>query len=167
MATLDATPKGLTANSYLTRAEADDYNSRTGNGAAWTALSDGEKDALLMWATLTIENNYTFRGYRCNFDQALQWPRTGLSFDGVSLDDDVIPARVKDATAEFARQLNTTDSTQEIRSTPISEIKLGEIGIKYQGASSQEVKVIPDIVANMLAPWIMDSAGGGSIRMMR
>ena len=91
-----------TATSYASRPEADTYHADRTN-ATWTDASDKTKESALIRATDLIERRYRFRGSLLNDVQRLSWPRSNVfTPQGVLLDDDAVPAKVKDATAEIA-----------------------------------------------------------------
>jgi hypothetical protein len=100
---LDATPSGMTANSYGTRTEADDYFSLRLNSEDWTSVTDlNDKDKALVMATFRLEQEeYDYN--RTSLAQALKWPRVGvISPDGVIFADNVVPLYMKYAQFELA-----------------------------------------------------------------
>lgn len=167
MATLDATPQSSTANSYCTRAFADDYNSRTGNADAWNALSDAEKDQQLMWATILLESAYEFIGHRKDKDQRLKWPRVGVVYDSVLLDSDSVPEQIQEACAEMAKTLLTKDFTAELSSDGVSKTKIGALEVEFFARSEQSIKLIPDYVNISLSPFVKFTYGASGIRISR
>lgn len=157
-----------TANSYLSVGEADDYNSRTSNDSAWAALVTGEKERLLMWATSLIDSHFEFIGARTNFNQALKWPRFDVIVDDKIYSKDAIPQPVKDATAEMAKVLRTTNTTIDTRTGEVSSVRIGSIGVEFKTDSDQYQKTIPSIVNELLAEFMNTQLGAGaSIRWMR
>lgn len=90
------------ANSYCSVAFADTYHDGQGNPSAWLSAASSTKQNALRIATEAIDLAYGNRweGMRGSSDQALDWPRTGVTDSaGEDVDDDVIPTRVKRATA--------------------------------------------------------------------
>ena len=80
MATLNATAKSATANSYLTLAEANTYMEtvRPEDEQTWLKQSEPTRERLLMLATRTIDDHFLFIGSKtASGTQALQWPRSG------------------------------------------------------------------------------------------
>ena len=61
-----------TATSYVPRADADTYFATSFNDAAWTALTNAQKDLALQVATRNLETLQWY-GTKCADDQALQW----------------------------------------------------------------------------------------------
>lgn len=103
---------GLTnANSYVTRAEADDI--MEANILAfdtWDALVDSAKDAVLIYATRYLDSRADWNGVKTVAASALRWPRTGvLDRDGETVDEDEVPYQLKLAVVELARFLAVND----------------------------------------------------------
>lgn len=75
---LDATPGGLTSDSYLTVADADAIAASQGLGeasTAWLAADDGVKEKALRRATSEIDAHVGTAGYRWLVNQPLLFPR--------------------------------------------------------------------------------------------
>ena len=146
-AAIVATAKSTTANSYCTLAEADQYHdNRPAVSTTWADASENNKIRALLWATQLMESLFTWTGYATTTTQALGWPRTGLlERIDVVLDSDVVPSEVKNAEAEFARQLLVANRGQdnEIESQGITSIKAGSVFLQFTAA--QYNKVVPDV----------------------
>jgi len=99
---LDATVSGASSNSYVTRATAQAYfDTRTGS-EVWTAASDEDSDRALIMATYRLEQE-EYRGAVTTIDQALKWPRAGLTDDdGRLYVMTAIPAVIQRACCELA-----------------------------------------------------------------
>ena len=113
--TIIATAGAADSNAFCTLAEAEVYMLGRGNKALWTAASDVEKDIALAEATQEIDLR-EYSGSRTDDTQALDWPRQWANNpdDPVQsyFDNDEVPTRVKNATAELAFQFikqGTTD----------------------------------------------------------
>ena len=83
-ATINATIKSETANSYVTLAEANSYFETVPDSSTWTNKTDDQKNRALISATREIDN-LVFYGDRCDEDQALKFPRTNYQVDRVCL----------------------------------------------------------------------------------
>ena len=119
------------------------------------------KEKALRQATDFIQAHFEgqWLGVRANEFQKLAWPRQRVrDIDGFHIDDNVIPFRVKDATAELAvRALagtlvpdQTTPGT--IRGT---KVKVGPIEkeVQYSGGSQQTLFLfVEKILATLLVP---------------
>ena len=171
MITLDATVGGVDSNSYVTLDEANTYFLSRANSSAWNNITDDEiKKALLISATDRI-NYEKFDGFLSNTSQALSFPRTDLPLiDGRNVDD-IIPKQIKKAVYELAIHLKTVDiSKKDLIDAPISELKVGSIGLKYQidkndnaTSSSQE---LPPFVLYLLDD-LSYTAGNGVMQVFR
>ncbi len=113
--TIDATAGGASANSFITLAEATSYLEARLNTDAWDAATTDTQNRALVEATREISNK-EFIGTRATDTQALSWPRWYAtnpdSPAGWYYDSNVVPDRVKNATAELAFQFlkaGTTD----------------------------------------------------------
>ena len=144
---INATPGAADANSYVTLAEAEAYFADRLFTETWDALTDPDKEAVLIWATRTAEarvsNAWTkeelpedgtiriltsikgddecfivWTGSPATNTQALAWPRTGmLSRNGFAIPDNEIPQRLKDWQCEIALSLSAGDRTLENAAT--------------------------------------------------
>ncbi len=113
--TIVATAGSGSANSFILLTEAETYMEGRGNRALWDAASDPNKDIALAEATQEISLR-EYSGSRTDDTQALDWPRQWANNpdDPVQsfFDNDVVPTRIKSATAELAFQFikqGTTD----------------------------------------------------------
>tara|TARA_E500000305_G_C3962670_1_gene207943 strand:+ start:407 stop:928 length:522 start_codon:yes stop_codon:yes gene_type:complete len=150
-----------TSTSYVPRADADTYFGTSFNDAAWTALSDAQKDLALKVATRNLETLQWF-GTKCADDQALQWPRE-VAADG-SCDATVcttVPPKLVEATCELALKLHSNQSVfidgpeSTTTGTYVSKERLGELEVEYDefdGAKS--VSTGPKII--VLFPWLKE-----------
>jgi hypothetical protein len=150
--TLVATAKSATANSYCTLAEADQYHDdRPAVSTTWADASENNKIRALLWATKLMEALFTWNSYATTTTQALGWPRTGLlERIDVVLDSDTVPSEVKNAEAEYARQLLVANRAQdnEIEAQGITSIKAGSVFLQF--TANQYNKVVPDAVYLMI-----------------
>ena len=147
--------------SYVQRTDANTYFATSFNDAAWTALSDAQKDLALQVATRNLETLQWY-GTKCDADQALQWPRE-VAADG-SCDATVcttIPDKLVEATCELALKLDSNQSVfidgpeSTTTGTYVSKERLGELEVEYDefdGAKS--VSTGPKII--VLFPWLKE-----------
>ena len=173
-ATINATLKSATANSYVTLAEADSYFETTPDSTQWDNKSDDKKNRALISATRWIDS-LNFYGDRCDEEQALKWPRNNYHVDRVELTCSTIPADIKYATYELARALaNDTDAiTGNTGDTGLYEsVKLGEMEVKYNTASQATgtVNNVFDIypwLQSYLGAYCLGGSGGYQVRVVR
>ena len=81
-ATINATIKSETANSYVTLAEANSYFETSPSSTQWDNKTDDKKNRALISATRWI-GSFVFYGDRCDDGQALKFPRNNYQVDGV------------------------------------------------------------------------------------
>ena len=109
-ATINATIKSETANSYVTLTEANSYFETVPDSTTWDNKTDDQKNRSLIAATRWIDT-FVYQGDRCDEDQALKFPRTNYQVDRVELSCSTIPNNIKYAQYELARALaNDTDA---------------------------------------------------------
>ena len=93
-ATINATIKSETANSYVTLTEANSYFETVPDSSTWTDKTDDQKNRSLIAATRWIDT-FVFQGDRCDENQALKFPRTNYQVDRVELSCSTIPNNIK------------------------------------------------------------------------
>ena len=173
-ATVNATLKSETANSYVTLAEANTYFETAPEESTWDDKSDDQKNRALISACRWIDT-LNFLGDRCDNDQALKWPRNNYHVDNVELVCTAIPKEIKYAQYELARALaNDTDVITGNKGTDgtYEEVKLGDIEVKYN-TDSQGVGTVNNVFD--VYPWLQSYLGayclGGSasyqVRLVR
>jgi hypothetical protein len=93
------------AQSYVSVADCTAYHAARGNAAWAAAASDTLREQALVRATAALDGMYAARwpGYRCDENQALDWPRyEALDIKGYYLDSNIVPVAVKNAACEAA-----------------------------------------------------------------
>jgi hypothetical protein len=167
---IDSTPGGATANSYCSKSEADQYHDGRLNSDDWYAADDDSKNRALVTATRLLDEHIEWVGYLSTNTQALQWPRVYMPTDRRLLlyppgaqpfdwwnanyiDPTIIPDRLKQATAEFARQLLVADRTEDddLSRKQITEIQAGSVKLSFKGYAQPQV--IPDSVYYFVRLW--------------
>ena len=157
-ATITATLSSASANSYVTLAEANTYFETVPDSSTWTNKTDDQKNRALIAATRWIDS-FIFYGDRCDNEQALKFPRNNYKVDDVELTCTSIPNNIKYAQYELARALaNDTDAITGSTGTDgnFSEVKLGDIEVKYNTAS-QGTGVVNNILD--VYPWLQSYLG--------
>ncbi len=157
-ATIIATLKSATANSYVTLAEADTYFETAPSSTTWDGKTDDQKNRALIAATRWIDS-LVFEGDRCDENQALKWPRNNYHVDRVELVCTAIPNNIKYAQYELARSLaedpealtgnKGTDGVYE-------QVKMGDLEVKYN-TESQSVGMVNNIFD--VFPWLQTYLG--------
>lgn len=176
---LDAVVTSPTFNCYCTLAEAEAFFDKRLHDSVWTSATTANKESALMWATATLDT-LPWRGVRTSGTQPLYWPRKGMSYveaaesntyspievydsygyvsTTITIADNEIPQVLKNATAELALSLMTSDSTVPSSAMPagISEIKVDSIGLKFSKTS--KYGFLSSNIRNMLAPLLTNSS---------
>jgi hypothetical protein len=166
---LVATPGAVNANAYCTVAEADAYHAIRLFSSAWDTDTDTKIQAII-WATKLLDAQYEWLQWPATTTQALQWPRTGLlkrSRLAFVLNTD-IPQELKDATAEYARQLIAGDRTadSDVETQGLKELVAGPVRMFFK--DNVAPKVVPDAVRNLMPPWWGTARGAaGSVFLGR
>lgn len=155
VAALDATSGSASANSYILVAEADQFNLNRPNTAAWTAADTTSKTQAILWATILMDSLWEWNGYPVDAIQALQWPRGAMlkrnGWEYVPLSGPgSIPQELKNATAEYARQLLASDRTADsnIETLGIRSLTAGPVKLDFK--DSVFAKTVPDAVYNLI-----------------
>ena len=142
----DATIGGEFANSYCDEAFADAYASNQSWQAAWFAKTSEERQVALISSTKWLET-VSYSGTRCTAIQALAWPRSGASCDGVASSCDVIPLKIRQAEVELEMQLIANPDAitgapggggGAAAGTYVSQQTLGDLSISYAAYPSGE-----------------------------
>ena len=173
-ATINATIKDANANSYVTLTEANAYFETVPDSTTWDNKTVDQKNRSLISATRWIDS-FVYYGDRCDEDQALKFPRTNYQVDRVELSCSTIPLNIKYAQYELARALaNDTDAMTGNLGTDgnFSEVKLGDIEVKYNTASqgTGSVNNILDVypwLQSYLGAYILGGAGSFQMRVVR
>ena len=173
-ATINATVKDANANSYVTLTEANTYFETVPDSSTWTNKTDDQKNRALISATRWIDS-FVYYGDRCDDGQALKFPRNNYQVDGVELACSTIPNNIKYAEYELARALaNDTDAMTGNTGTDgnFSEVKLGDIEVKYKTASqgTGSVNNILDVypwLQSYLGAYMLGGAGSFQMRVVR
>ena len=184
----DATIGGELSNSYCTKEFADAYASNQHWQAAWFAVLGEARQVALISATKWLET-VSYSGTRCTATQALAWPRSGATCDGVASSCDIIPLRIRQAEVELAFQLiNNPDAITgqpgggggTAAGTYVSMQKLGDLEQQFSAYPSGEQSSNdctdcsnPEVINKF--PWLRDflacyadiSTGSGSKVLLR
>ena len=173
-ATINATIKSQTANSYVTLTEANSYFETVPSSTTWDDKTVDQKNRALIAATRWIDT-FVYQGDRCDENQALKFPRTNYQVDRVELSCSTIPNNIKYAQYELARALaNDTDAITGItgKDGNFSEVKLGDIEVKYNTASqgTGAINNIMDVypwLQSYLGAYMLGGAGTFQLRAVR
>ena len=192
MAGFNSTLGGSASTSYISIAEADDLLSNTRYTATWQGNTEAQKSDHLVSATFWLDQlNYV--GTRCSpstdnpaLPQALRWPRSGASCDGVEATCTTIPRQIQWATAVLAVELSANPGAingpiggnggTSPAGTYVKRQKLDVLEIEYDEFSNPESSSCdtcgsPAVIQAF--PWLTDVLGcwasisDGSSKMIR
>jgi hypothetical protein len=148
-----------TANCFLTVAEADDILSLNPR-SLWDLVNPDVKSNLLIWATILITERTRWKGCKTFENSGTPFPRTGLvDYDRVPVPKDVVPAKVKRATALLAEYLSTTDPTTVNSSSNLKLLQADVVKLEFD--SGQHPSRWPPSIRVALQPFGDFSASGG------
>ena len=172
VSTLVATAGASNANVYCTRTDATQYDdNHPQSGTTWSGASNDLKDQALLMATSLLDEHIDWTGAASDTVQVLNWPRVGMwDRNGNAMDSDSIPAELRDATAEFARQIIAADRMADdaVSTKGITNLQAGPVSLTFSGRKG--AKVVPDAVYYMLVDswfWIVRKRGQISAELVR
>lgn len=186
-ATLDTTIGGASANSYVSRAEAQSYFDEHLYGSTWDDADEDSQTRALIMATRLLDTRFEWYGAVTDLTQKLLWPRIGVVKPGIAegqtvsgigmmygepfadtYDSDEIPDQIKWATCEYALALLTSNRTadSDLETYGVTSFTAGPVSFTFAGATA---KPVPDAVAAYAARLGMERSGGGAgaITMLR
>ena len=106
-----ATVGGSTSNSYVTGVEADNFAGFQSWDSTWTGKTESERTIALINAAKWLDT-VDFAGTRCSPSsddkdkpQAMAWPRSDASCDGIAATCTMIPKQIKEAQILIAYNL--------------------------------------------------------------
>lgn len=170
---LVSTPPGAAnANSYASVAEATTFFEGHLYGSAWTDADAATQAAALVMATRTLDTLVEWSGAVVTSTQALQWPRSGMYYRNrvYPIPNTEVPADLKNAVAEFARQLIVGDRTadNDVEANKLRSLKAGPVELEFD--AGVVAKVVPDSVWAMLPEhwgYIRSRSGAGHRELVR
>jgi hypothetical protein len=98
-----------------------------------------------------MDEHIDWTGAPSDVTQVLNWPRIGMwDGNGNAMDSDSIPNNVRDATAEFARQIIAANRMADdaVSTKGITNLTAGPVALTFSGRKG--AKVVPDAVYYML-----------------
>lgn len=147
----DPTPSGENANSYISISDADDYFTNNLYASNWDNANIENQEKALMMATRILDEKIDWIGSKNTKKQALAWGRNGVFDDGYAVDPTIVPQPIKNATAEFAKNLIADNSTENADGKGLEKLKVGSVELTFD--KSDTADVLPDIVKEMLRGW--------------
>lgn len=185
---LDAAVAGIDSNAYLTLEDADLYFGSRLYSSTWDEASDDDKNRALIMATRLMDTWFEWNGEVASIDQALLWPRRGVVrpnrtlFVGSSVwpwanltsgllePSDAIPARIAEATAEWAKALLVSDRTadSDAESEGLKRVKAGPVELEF-ASGTVSAKPVPDVVLALASAYgqLRTKSGSGTVTLLR
>lgn len=145
------------AQSYAAVASADTYFTAHLHPGDWLTLEPTRKEAALIMATQRLDATVTWKGTRLKGDQALGWPREGVTLaDGTPVLSSVVPARVAYATFELAKWLVGGDRDAATTTAAVKREKVDVLEVEYFEAA--RAPIVPEVALRMIAELIASEA---------
>ena len=124
------------ANSYVDWDFIETYADARG-WTDWATATDEAKEIAMLSATIYLDTSYSWKGAIVSEAQALAWPRTGvMDREGRTLTG--VPARLKEACCELARQNITAALVTSRTDGEVQSLTAGSVSITY--ASGNRVR---------------------------
>ena len=166
-------------NSYVSSADATAYFAARIHADAWTNASADNQAKALLTAAVLLDRHIVFQGAKASPDQAMEWPRVGVHAHAVTDyrylgmysgwgpigSPEAVPKAVKVAQMELALVLLAKDTTALPDTAGMKSIQADTIKIEVD--PGDRVKVIPDQVFALVAPYGFRSDGLRSISLRR
>lgn len=149
--TIDSTPNGENANSYISIEDANTYYSYHLYASAWDDADLETQIKALIMSTRILDENFQWLGSRTTTTQALGWGRTDVEYDGEIVDSLTVPKAIQNATAEFTRHLLVADLTDEPDGKGLNKLEVGSVKLSFDKRDT--ATVLPTIVQGMLVGW--------------
>jgi hypothetical protein len=182
-----------TSNSFISVVEADTLLSEIPSSEGveeWLQLIDADKEKTLVAASFSIDA-LSWKGYPCNTDQSLSWPRL-ISYDGRYTVCESLPYDFKLAVAYTAAFMGNTGgyvsiaagggvtasennngleglSPQDLRGYEALALGNGAISLKLARPESIQsgIQYIPPFAVDMVAKYTKNLTGGLSVTRVR
>jgi len=153
--------------SYVSVADADTYLAPNIHNTAWVALSTANKENLLAYATIYLNDRTRWKGTKTVPTSYLSWPRTGVyDREELLLDPNEIPVQLARATAEMARFMIAGDRTVDRDQDGLKELTVDVIELVFD--ETYRIPTVPSQVRIMLEGLgIVRSNAAGFGRILR
>lgn len=157
------------ANSYASVADGDAYFAARPRSTGWTALATDAKGQYLIQAARLLDRSILWAGLKDAAANTMEWPRyvpdcpdETPSLAGASIDQ-----WLKDAQFELALSLIATDLTEEPALRGIRKLSVGNGAVEIEADPAREVRLIPRLILDMVAPYGNARQGSGTTKLIR
>lgn len=155
-----STPGAANANAFCDEAWGNSYHQTRPNSDFWFDQSTEAKEAGIIQATRFLCSAFQWTGAAASGTQSLCWPRTGmLTRNGYAIAANIIPVELKDATAEFARQLIEADraADNDAEKTGLSSVSAGPVSVSWKNREDINTYLDAKRTAAWASPLIPDA----------
>jgi hypothetical protein len=160
---INATAGDPGQNAYATVAEVTTYfDDRPQAGTTWSGADPDDQIRAVLYATKLMDALFVWTGHTADpGGQGLLWPRVGMWYrSGESVPSNIIPDELKDALAEYCREVLAGDRTADnpIETLGLKKLKAGPVALEWDEDTA--AKVVPDVVVNLLPDdWFTSISG--------
>jgi len=133
-------PTSPSFNSYVSVDELKTFAS----GRGYEMSADTTICEQLLIQAMDYLESVNWRGNRADPEQALAWPRNGVTVDGVPVNKAVVPAKIKSAQCRLAVEAQETDlsPTKSGGAVTLERVE-GAVTVQYDGASNDGTVSFP------------------------
>lgn len=131
------------ANAYVSVADLKSYFEAR-NDTVMAETADEAVEGAILYATRDLDQSFSFHGSKTKLTQSRSWPRLGAyDKEGDSIDEEVVPEVVVEATCERAREHILTRALNE-PVDPSGELKSLRVGPLSLDWNVEEMSPMPD-----------------------
>lgn len=182
-----------TSNSYASVSEADNFMGSHLSGGLWSTQGTPRKETILIMAARLLDSTVTYKGYKTNFAQVMQWPRAYVEIDlpagyyipstltpdgntlqgslyalGSYIPSNLIPPALKLAQLEVAVLLLTGgDRTADQDADGIASVSLGKGAVAVTFDPNTAKTLLGRIAPNLLAELCISTGSKRGMAIVR
>ncbi len=143
------------ANSYIAEVMLTDWATARGLSLG-TALTPEN----LIHQSMDYLEGLDYQGSKTSESQSLSWPRSGVTVNGVSIADNLIPVQLITSQLQLCYQISQGNNPLETTGQAVKKEKVDSIEVEYQdGTSSSTELVAVNASLNLL---LANVSGGAS-----
>ena len=146
------------ANSYADETALDDY------AAARGVTITGDQEQRLVQAMDYIENQ-AFLGSKLTKAQTTQWPRSGVTIDGFTVEEDEIPTELINAQLATALSIDGGNNPLSDLGRETKREKVGDLEVEYADSAREDTEL--RAVDTWLSKLLVGGGGNGYVEIVR
>lgn len=159
---------GTIVENAVTYASPTDLNAyATARGLSIPADNDSRERLLIKAMDFLELQESRFQGSRVSGDQALAWPRYGVTLNGFTVADDSIPTTLKNALCQLAVDANSLDLMPNGTGRSIIRQKVDVIETEYEPTGSGSVQPELNKAMAFLSPLFSDGDSSFTVPILR